>query len=1057
MSRVLEAPQQGLLADGSKPAGWWHAIEGGERIECDLCPRACRLKPGDRGFCFVRENRDGQMVLSTYGRSTGFCIDPIEKKPLNHFLPGTPVLSFGTAGCNLGCKFCQNWGISKSREVERLSALALPEQIATAAQVSGCRSVAFTYNDPVIWAEYAIDTARACQAVGIKTVAVSAGYITPEARSSFFEFMDAANVDLKAFSEDFYHKITLSHLEPVLDTLVWLKHESDVWFEITNLIIPQANDSQDELARLCDFVAERLGPDVPLHFSAFHPDYRMRDREATPRETLERAHELARSRGLRFVYTGNVHDVSRQSTSCPTCKSLVIERDWYQLGRYALREDACGACGQKIPGVFESEPGHWGRKRQPIDIRDPTFLRSTSPKLLQLAVPMPTALPSTTRPSRPTVLDSQQQQTLLEGVCQLISATVNRSKVQVSLGDLEDRPVAGAFVTLKRAGHLRSCRGLLLTDRQLSLGQAVRHAAITTASDDPRFPRLVAREVPQLEIEVTILDDCQPIPGRGADRADAIEVGRHGLQIRLGESHGLLLPGVATSHGWTSEEFLNGLCHKAGLPPLAWQRDSAELTRFRGESARGPFSAPPPAPRKNLLQAGDVPGLVRLATEQLATLLAGGSPMVYGFDCPDGNVTGLILHFEIDAHEGPPIDFAEISLRPGVPLQATLGKLCQTAAKTLIRTVPVEQLETARIGLTVLSSPALQGGLAEPDTQGFDPKQHGWIVLRGGEMLAVFDPSESADQSLSRIQTLAGHRSRSRTPIYSAVVHSSRAAVEYRSKPAAVIGTRVRPPARSGQFYPTDPVELAQIVNLCLDQHTERKHAAAILVPHAALAYSGKIAGRVFQRVRIPKTVIVLGPKHTSEGVEWAIAPQEHWQIPGHQIPNDPRLAQRLVQAISGLELDAQAHRMEHGIEVELPFLARLAPASRVLGIAIGQAEWSDCQHIAAGLASVIWTLPEPPLLVISSDMNHYSPDDETRQLDATALAAFETLDGEKLLQTVRSHHISMCGVIPAAIVLETLRRLGGRHRVERVGYATSGDMSGERQRVVGYAGLVIE
>ncbi len=267
------------------------------------------------------------MVLDTYGRSTGFCIDPIEKKPLNHFLPGTAVLSFGTAGCNLGCKFCQNWDISKSREVARLSDRATPEAIAAAAQQSGCRSVAYTYNDPVIWAEYAIDTAAACRAMGIKSVAVTAGYIMPEARVEFFEAMDAANIDLKSFDEDFYFRLTSSHLDPVLDTIRYVCNETEVWVELTNLIIPDANDSQDELRRMCDWVLDNVGAEVPVHFTAFHPDFRMTDRPRTSHETLIGAYDLARAAGLRYVYVGNVNDVHRQSTYCPGCGELLVERD----------------------------------------------------------------------------------------------------------------------------------------------------------------------------------------------------------------------------------------------------------------------------------------------------------------------------------------------------------------------------------------------------------------------------------------------------------------------------------------------------------------------------------------------------------------------------------------------------------------------------------------------------------------------------------------------------------------------------------------------------------
>ena len=349
------------------PARYWHPLDDG-RIQCDLCPRHCRLHDGQRAFCFVRAREGDELVLTTYGRSTGFCIDPIEKKPLNHFLPGTPVLSFGTAGCNLGCKFCQNWDISKAREVERLSETASPEGIAEAAQRSGCRSVAFTYNDPVIWAEYAIDTAAACRERGLRTVAVTAGYITPAARGDFFGAIDAANIDLKAFSEQFYKTLCFAELEPVLDTLAWLARETDVWFEVTTLIIPGQNDTPEELGRLCGWLAENVGPDVPVHFSAFHPDYRMLDTPRTPHTTLTAARQIARSEGLRYVYLGNVHDRAGDATHCPTCDALLIQRDWYELVTWNLDAGHCGTCKTPIPGVFEPTPGTWGAKRQPIRI-----------------------------------------------------------------------------------------------------------------------------------------------------------------------------------------------------------------------------------------------------------------------------------------------------------------------------------------------------------------------------------------------------------------------------------------------------------------------------------------------------------------------------------------------------------------------------------------------------------------------------------------------------------------------------------------------------------------
>ncbi len=354
------------VADAVRRTRYWHRLDDG-RVQCDVCPRACRLRDGQRGMCFVRACQEGEIVLTTYGRSSGFCVDPIEKKPLNHFLPGSAVLSFGTAGCNLACKFCQNWDISKSREIDTLADAASPEALATAAERLGCRSVAFTYNDPVIFHEYAIDVARACRERGIKSVAVTAGYQCAEPRTEFYRHMDAANVDLKAFTEDFYHKICAGHLQPVLETLEYLRHDTAVWFEITTLLIPGENDSDEELHAEAQWIAERLGADVPLHFTAFHPDWKMLDKPHTPPATLSRARRIALDHGLRYVYTGNVHDVAGGSTYCHGCGVLLIARDWYELGAWGLTHDGrCRSCGTPCAGVFEGPPGRWGRRRQPV-------------------------------------------------------------------------------------------------------------------------------------------------------------------------------------------------------------------------------------------------------------------------------------------------------------------------------------------------------------------------------------------------------------------------------------------------------------------------------------------------------------------------------------------------------------------------------------------------------------------------------------------------------------------------------------------------------------------
>ena len=358
------------------PGRYWHPLEDG-RLQCDLCPRYCKLREGQRGLCFVRGRMNDQILLTTYGRSSGFCIDPIEKKPLNHFLPGTPVLSFGTAGCNLACKFCQNWDISKSREFDRLQDRASPEAIADAAVATGCRSVAFTYNDPVIFLEYAVDTARACRQRGIKTVAVTAGYVCAEPRREFFELMDAANIDLKSFSDSFYYKLCGGHLQPVLDTLLYLKHETNTWFELTDLLIPGENDSDAEIREMTQWIVQQLGPEVPLHFTAFHPDWKMRDKPPTPMATLNRCRDIALDNGLQHVYTGNVHDLRGSSTYCHGCGEMLIGRDWYELSTWAVSirngQTVCAHCGTPLAGVFEGRPGNWGAQRKAIQVSDQYF------------------------------------------------------------------------------------------------------------------------------------------------------------------------------------------------------------------------------------------------------------------------------------------------------------------------------------------------------------------------------------------------------------------------------------------------------------------------------------------------------------------------------------------------------------------------------------------------------------------------------------------------------------------------------------------------------------
>lgn len=347
---------------------YWHTLADG-RVQCDLCPRHCRLHPNQRGLCYVRGRDAAGILLYSYGRSSGFCIDPIEKKPLNHFFPGSATLSFGTAGCNLACKFCQNWDMSKSREMDTLANAATPTQLAHTAKQMGCASLAFTYNDPLIFLEYAVDVAQAAKALGIASVAVTAGYVNAHPRRDFFRHMDAANIDLKAFSEKFYHKVCGGHLQNVLETIEYVHKETATWLELTTLLIPGENDSPEEIHKLTGWIMDTLGPDVPLHFTAFHPDWKMRGIPPTPATKLTQARQIALETGLRYVYTGNVRDAVGASTWCPTCGSLLIGRDHYTPGTWALIEGGrCKHCETPIPGHFSPHPGDWGARRVPIQM-----------------------------------------------------------------------------------------------------------------------------------------------------------------------------------------------------------------------------------------------------------------------------------------------------------------------------------------------------------------------------------------------------------------------------------------------------------------------------------------------------------------------------------------------------------------------------------------------------------------------------------------------------------------------------------------------------------------
>lgn len=1072
------------LFDGAVIGSWWQPASKPGRLDCTLCPRQCSLAEGDRGFCFVRENRNGQIVLTTYGRSTGFCIDPIEKKPLNHFFPGSAVLSFGTAGCNLGCQFCQNWDISKSREIARLSESAKPETVAVAAKKLGCRSVAFTYNDPVIWAEYAIDTARECRQLGIKAVAVTAGYISAQARSEFFELMDAANVDLKAFTEEFYRKITYSHLQPVLDTLRYLVHETDVWVELTNLIIPKLNDGADELRQMCDWILHELGDGIPVHFTAFHPDFRMTDRGRTDPETLQRAYEIAKEVGLKYVYVGNVNDVARQSTYCPTCSELLIEREWHRVGRYNIalneRDDVgrCRSCQTAIPGHFDFSKGSWGANRQSVRISD--FAASNKESIMTSSTPSnPTAAVSTAaaaaKPLRLDRITSAQRQVCLQIAASSLASAVTGGPVQTSpdaLGDFSKSIVFGAFVTLKRGELLRSCCGVL--GKPMAVGPSISSASQRAARDDQRFAPISPSELAYLDLDVTLLSPFKPVETKGRERLDAVEIGKHGVVIQRGGQSGLLLPSVATERHWDVERFLCAVCTKAGLPTDAWQKDDSALLTFEGESISSPLSELIPndlaTSRGVPLSDSELAAYAQVAGQNIAAMTSGGTPSYVIPGLPDFSVSGLVLSLRW-GDEDTPADGQEsgssqnqvfqgnaiqVSVRPGIALQSNLFQMCQHAANLFTQQQFSGRLQ---IGLTLGFDPALHGYGQNADLSGVDTSQRAIIVSDARHCGIIFNPAKTAQELLDELRRSLPVGSRD------GAVHT----VQYRSTmpqglclslSAPLVSTGMRAPAVAGKFYPAeDAARRATVDGLLGSNQLKKRSVQAAIVPHAGLKFSGKIAAEVWQALELEpnRTLVIVSPKHTVQGVNWAVCPQSAWGLSATTtIDGDPELAQKIAESIDAMELDAAAHAAEHGIEVQLPIIERIAPKSKVVGIAMHGGNWNDIRLAASQFAVLLRTLDTPPLLVISSDMNHYADDAENRRRDRLALDALASGDPEALIDVCRANEISMCGLVPAAFVLETLRQLGHDFKAQQLSYSTSADVSGDKSRVVGYAGVLL-
>jgi AmmeMemoRadiSam system protein B/uncharacterized protein (TIGR00296 family) len=651
---------------------------------------------------------------------------------------------------------------------------------------------------------------------------------------------------------------------------------------------------------------------------------------------------------------------------------------------------------------------------------------------------------------------------LLAACAELLCATVTGRPATYpdpTLAGAAQQPVAGAYVQLKRGDQARTVAGRL-RDKPVPLGEAVADAVAQAAHvEDARLPSLSPTELAHLELEVWLLFNRQRLPLRAPERLAAVEVGKHGLKITRAGQSGLLLPQVAVEQQWDAQRFLEQVGVHAGLRARMW-KDAAttyytfETLCLRGrigdfDAARGleglrPFLSP-----QELALCG------RALLGNIWAFLKGTVPVYSLPEVPDGTVNGFFLALRLPDRRTL-VNLSQLSLRPGMPLQATLFQLAQQMTRQLAgQGVPAEMLLQMGLSLVVLADPAMHGTVASPALAGFDPKQRLLLVMERSKFGIVYDPDQSGEQVLAAAARLAQVITPASATVFSLSVASNEPSFKLASVPSPVLGPDERPPAAADRFYPAEHGEWKRLADELLGERPSPQRWTAALVPHAAWHLSGSLAAAVLRRIQIPRTVLVLGPKHTTHGVEWAVAPHRTWALPGASLASDRSLTGELAAEIPGLVLDAGAHREEHAIEVELPFLACLAPETRVVGLAIGAGDLESSRRFAARLANVLRRREERPLLLISSDLNHFATDKETRELDALALAALETLDPEKVYETVMRNRISMCGVLPAVIVLETLRQLGTLEKCERVGYATSADVTGDRNGVVGYAGML--
>ena len=659
-------------------------------------------------------------------------------------------------------------------------------------------------------------------------------------------------------------------------------------------------------------------------------------------------------------------------------------------------------------------------------------------------------------------LTAAQQDVVLASTAELIAASAAGRAPTIadpSLAGAYGLPVAGVFVTLKRRRHLRGCTGGL-RNQPVVFGEALVDAVEGTVHRDVRFPPISIGEVAHLDLDIWLLSEPERVPEQGEDRIRAVEVGRHGLVMNRGDKHGLLLPGVPVEHGWDARTFLEQTCVKAGLHPSQWKDEATSLFRFGGASFGGPLSRwLTPEQTPPFTDRTELSGFFDFCWENIVAAVQGATPRYFHPGLRDLLVNGAILRLRLPGNRGE-FQLAQIALRPALHAQNLLLQMGQSAATALMqRGVHVGNLGLVGMGLTLLGDPHLLGAAGDPGE--IEPSRAILISERQRQAL-VHQPESPGSETLSRAIESAQVRHPEHAVVFGLQAFSTDRSVVFTNAPKPRRGPADRPTGVAGSFYPNDPSSLRLLVDDLLARSKEaalpKRTAAAAMVPHAGLRFSGAIAAQVLQSIELPARILVIGPKHTPNGMDWAVSPHEKWRLPGGEMASDFMFARKLSQAIPGLEMDAGAHEREHAIEVELPLLLKLAPESRVIGIALGgDADWPSAQRFAEGLERVIRSMPEPPLLLISSDMNHFATDAETRRLDAIALEALDRLEPEAALETIRAHNISMCGVFPAVIVMETLRRLGRLKKATRCGYATSAVVTGETDRVVGYAGMLFE